>query len=274
MPLTLGQPVYRPRSSTNDLKTIVEENLEFLRDAWDEHFRKKHGPLSRRLIDLFERFTRCGDPHFGFFQLSCPQCDEKKILPFSCKARGLCPSCGKKRALLLGERLAEEVLPRVPYAPVVFTIPKMLRPLFLFDRVLFGEFCRVAYAVVRDHLQKRFSHLGGAVPAMIASPQSFGSLLVWHPHIHALISVGVFDADGVFHQDLDLDFGALEEEFRQTFLLRLLRRGTIDDDRYSLLCSWEHSGFSVFSNRVIAAGNIAALESAIPVPSAPASGKQ
>ncbi len=45
--LALGQPAYRPRSSTNDLKTIVEENPEMLRRVWDDRFRKKYGPLSQ-----------------------------------------------------------------------------------------------------------------------------------------------------------------------------------------------------------------------------------
>jgi hypothetical protein len=51
--------------------------------------------------------------------------------------------------------MVEEVLPEVPYVPLVFTIPKILRPAFLFDRKLYGDLCRTAYAVVRAFLEER-----------------------------------------------------------------------------------------------------------------------
>ena len=41
--------------------------------------------------------------------------------------------------------MVSEVLPDVPYLQIVFTIPKMLRKHFLFDRTLYGELSRVAY---------------------------------------------------------------------------------------------------------------------------------
>ena len=47
----------------------------------------------------------------GFLRLRCtsPECSDKaeRIVPFSCKSRGLCPSCGQKRAILWAERMAQ-----------------------------------------------------------------------------------------------------------------------------------------------------------------------
>ena len=37
----------------------------------------------------------------------------ERVVPFSCKSRGLCSSCGQKRAILWAERMVEEVLPDV-----------------------------------------------------------------------------------------------------------------------------------------------------------------
>ena len=45
--------------------------------------------------------------------------------------------------------MAREVLPEVPYVQLVFTIPKMLRKPFLFDRTLYGDLCRSAYEATR-----------------------------------------------------------------------------------------------------------------------------
>jgi len=36
-------------------------------------------------------------------------------------------------------------------------------------------------------------------PGIITSTQTFGDLLIWHPHIHCLVTDGAFDAVGYFH---------------------------------------------------------------------------
>ncbi len=102
--------------------------------------------------------------------------------------------------------MVEEVLPEVPYAPLVFTIPKMLRPYFKFEHGLYGDLCRAAYQAIREFLEQHFVHLESPVPAFVACPQSFGSLLNFHPHCHGLVSMGVFDKNGDFYEDLAIHF--------------------------------------------------------------------
>ncbi|MBI4583966.1 MAG: transposase zinc-binding domain-containing protein [Planctomycetes bacterium] len=141
-------PGYQPRAASNPLKDIVNDSLEELFRVWDCRFRESHGPLPARVRLIFERFLRCGDWHFGFLRLRCvnPDCPERteRLVPYSCRSRGLCPSCGQRRAIEWAERMVEEVLPLVPYRQLVFTIPIALRKSFLFDRSLYGELCRVA----------------------------------------------------------------------------------------------------------------------------------
>lgn len=182
---------YRPRSATNALKEIVEDAFDDIFRSWDERFLKDYGPLHPRVKDLLESFLRCGDLHFGFVRLRCvnPECSKKgsRTLPYSCKARGLCPSCGQRRAIQWAERMVQEVLPVVPYRQLVFTIPRRLRKYFLFDRSLYGELCRVAYAATVEYLRQQACgstlERKKATPAMIVAPQSFGDLLL--PHAHA-----------------------------------------------------------------------------------------
>lgn len=253
MPQAAAQAGYQPRCSTNQLKEIVEDHLEELFATWDECFRERYGPLPARIRTLLERFLRCGDLHFGFLRLRCtsPDCPEKTelLVPHSCKVRGLCPSCGQKRALLWAERLVEEVLPLVPYRQLVFTIPRALRPAFLRDRSLYGDLCRTAYASTRDFLRAQaprgFPRFQRAVPAMLVVPQSFGDLLIAHPHAHAICSLGLFTRDGSFLPMEDLDFSGLEEIFRERFLQLMLRRGKILPETAERMHSWEHSGFNV-----------------------------
>jgi hypothetical protein len=86
--LTAGAaPGYRPRPASHPLKDIVEDAFDDLCRLWEERFAKEHGPLHRRVKDLFAAFTRCGDFHHGFVRLRCvnPDCPEKteRLLPFS-----------------------------------------------------------------------------------------------------------------------------------------------------------------------------------------------
>ena len=78
---------YTPRSSTNDLRDIIEDHLEELSRVYDGRLRSTYGPMHPRVRDLMAAYARCGDPHFGFLRLRCcnPDCEEKHelILPFS-----------------------------------------------------------------------------------------------------------------------------------------------------------------------------------------------
>jgi hypothetical protein len=243
-------PGYQPRSATNALKEIVGDALEDLLRLWDERFRKDLGPLHPRVRDLMEAFVKCGDPHFGFLRLKClePTCASKteQIVPFSCKSRGLCPSCSKKRALLWAERMVEEVFPHVPVVQLVFTIPKIFRKAFLFKRSLYGDLSRAAYAATLDFFRQHFPAIEGAVPGMVVAPQSFGSLLNYHPHWHSICSLGVFDQTGAFHPaPSDLDFSPLEGLFRERVFKALLENEATTEERVTLVRSWVHSGFNI-----------------------------
>jgi hypothetical protein len=248
----IPSPGYRPRPPSNDLKEIVEDALEDLLRTWDDRFQEKYGPLSKRVQELFERFLCCGDLHYGFLRWRCanPDCSKKeeRLVPFSCRTRGLCPSCGQRRAIEWAARMVEEVLPLVPYRQLVFTIPIALRKAFLFDRSLYGDLCRVAYAATRDFLRSKapvLARQGKAVPAMIVSPQSFGDLLVAHSHAHAVVSLGLFRKDGLFFPMEEVDFSGLEAVFRERFFKMLLRKEKILPETVERFKAWEHSGFSV-----------------------------
>ncbi len=59
-----------------------------------------------------------------------PICGHDYLLAYSCKTRTFCPSCHQKRVLLYGEWVEENVLEPVPHRQYVFTVPRLLRPVF------------------------------------------------------------------------------------------------------------------------------------------------
>ncbi|MCY1014515.1 transposase zinc-binding domain-containing protein [Pyxidicoccus sp. MSG2] len=52
----------------------------------------------------------------GFARVRCESCKDELLVAFSCKGRGVCPSCNAKRAHVTAVHLVERVvLPHVPY---------------------------------------------------------------------------------------------------------------------------------------------------------------
>ena len=72
----------------------------------------------------------------GFTRLRCPDCAFERLLPFSCKRRGFCPSCGGRRMAERAACLVDEVLPQVPVRQRVLTLPYRLRYRLAWDHVL------------------------------------------------------------------------------------------------------------------------------------------
>lgn len=82
-----------------------------------------------------ERFTKCGILAHGFVRVYCPSCKDDLLVGFSCKGRGLCPSCGARRMAdtarrcLDALRLASLSMPNGP--ALAFAANAMLRSLLL-----------------------------------------------------------------------------------------------------------------------------------------------
>ena len=137
------------------------------------------------------------------------------------------------------------VLPELPFRMKVYTVPKCLRGIFLRERPLLGDLCRVAYDVTAEFLATHFPGVEG-VPYFVCAVHTFGSDVSPHPHVHALCSEGIRDRQGTFHRTADdLDYSPLEELFRHAVLAMLLGNRRITEETARKLPSWTHSGFSV-----------------------------
>jgi len=67
----------------------------------------------------------------------------------------------------------------------------------------------------------------------------------FHPHVHALVTDGVFLRDGSFERVWRWDQHALTELFRRKVLAALRREQRLTEEAHLKLLSWEHAGFSV-----------------------------
>jgi hypothetical protein len=123
--------VYKPRRPRDSpLFRLVEQHIEEFLRVYPERFAKEHGPLRPVVERVLREFIRCGIPEHGFGRAYCDACRATYVVPFSCRGRSFCPSCEKRHALLWAEWLSRDLLAAVSHRHLVFTIPRLLRPLF------------------------------------------------------------------------------------------------------------------------------------------------
>jgi hypothetical protein len=229
---------------------LLEAHYETVKGLWEERFERRYG-FWRGLYDTaVARYLDCGLFESGLARVRCTSCPNEFLVAFSCKGRGLCPSCGAKRAAIFSELLQSQILAGVPHAQWVFSIPKMLRPYFLHHRELLGDMARIAYDTVREMMATAVDE-PDARPCMVAVIQTFASSLEWNPHTHSIASRGVWCPDGTWIPVPYVDEHQAELLFRHK-ILRLLRdRDLISQDRIDLLLSWRNSGFSVHNRTTV-----------------------
>jgi len=107
------------------------------------------------------------------------------------KVRGFCPSCHAKRRKEWGEWMREKLILDTPHRQVVFTIPKMLRIFFKYNRSLLSSLCRCGKEALEKYLRATTRRV--ISPGIIAVIQSFGSRINFHPHLHFLVTEGGID---------------------------------------------------------------------------------
>ena len=58
---------------------------------------------------------------------SCDDCGHDYLVAFSCKGRGVCPSCNTRSMAQAAAHLSDHVFPRLPVRQWVLSVPKRLR---------------------------------------------------------------------------------------------------------------------------------------------------
>ena len=252
---------YRPRNSKGTALWKLSEALyDRLRGKWEERFESKFGFWRGLADEAVARYWDCGLAEMGFARISCDGCRAERLLTFSCRTRQLCPSCGAKRGAIFGAFLREEVVEEVGHQQWVFTIPKIIRTYFLRNRELLGDLSRAAWETVLEMMTEAAGDLS-LRPGMVIVPQSFGSSVNFHPHLHSIVSRGGWTPTGEWMPIPYVDAGAAARLFRHKVLKFLRAADLIDQERMELILGWGHnSGFSVHNSVVVHADDGEGLE--------------
>ena len=252
----LSPPVLKPREK-NVIQEILQDHFNAFEENYETKYSDKYGKYRIiRIKETVERFIECGDYSKGIARIKCTNshCKYEYFRPFAacaeiaCKSWYLCPSCNQKRLLLFSEHLSENVLLNLPHRQFVFTLPKLLRVYFKYDRNLFEEVSRIIFTIIHDYYTETVQT--AVKIGAVVSYQSFGDLMRWNPHFHCIVLEGGIDEAGSFHHIPIKDTAKLTEVFRRRVIKLFVDRGLLC--RYSAACSfalkilsWQHSGFSV-----------------------------
>jgi len=161
-----------------------------------------HGPAYRKqagvcLSSVQKRALRdiaaCRTPFFGGHVHQCDHCQEKIFSYHSCRNRS-CPKCHQDQTERWIEKQRGHLLP-CSYFLVTFTLPAELRPLARsHPRILYGLLMKSA----ADALQKLANdprYLGARIGAL-AVLHTWTRAMLFHPHVHMLVTAGGLSADG------------------------------------------------------------------------------
>lgn len=201
-PAPAGRRIHYERRRPEDtvLYQVVQEHLEtFLAQVEAE----TGSGLPEFVKAEFDAFLECGILAHGFLRLRCADCAHEKLVAFSCKRRGICPSCGARRMVETAAHLVDHVIPRVPVRQWVLSFPIPLRLLFAAHPELLTPVLQTVHRVISTFLiqqagLKRAEAATGAVTLI----QRFGSAANLNIHSHCLVLDAVYCTTGeapVFH---------------------------------------------------------------------------
>jgi Transposase zinc-binding domain len=146
-------------------------------------------PLPAFVEQEFRDFLTCGILAHGFARLRCTECTLERPVPFSCKGRGFCPSCGGRRMTASAARLVDGVLPRVPVRQWVLSLPYRLRYLLAWDHGLARAVLAVSVRVLlgfQRHRARRYGIRAGRSGSVTVIPALRGRTESQRPFPHAV----------------------------------------------------------------------------------------
>ena len=79
--------------------------------------------LPQFVKDEFDAFLECGILAHDVLWVRCAGCGHEKLVAFSCKRRGICPSCGARRMAESAAWLVDRIIPKGPVRQWVLSFP-------------------------------------------------------------------------------------------------------------------------------------------------------
>ena len=159
--------------------------------AHGEQFRAQH-PLPWHQHRLMTAIESCRTPALGGHVETCSYCGQERISYNSCCNRH-CPKCQNLARTQWLENRKAELLP-IDYYHVVFTIPEQLNDLALRNQSLFYKLLFETTAATLQTIAADPKRLGAKI-GFFSILHTWGQNLLFHPHIHCVVTGGGVSPD-------------------------------------------------------------------------------
>jgi len=174
-----------PRVKVPGEKTPLHKVVSECFKGWLDDRSAREQPVAGYGEQEFRGYLTCGLLCFRFTRAGCTRCTQTFVVAFSCKARGVCPSCNGRHMARDGRASCRSRHPAGARAAVVISVPKRLRGM-LADRpqavaaltkIFLDEIERLLLAAsgvtaAADTLSASRSRLGGISPATVSARRS------------------------------------------------------------------------------------------------------
>jgi hypothetical protein len=170
----------RREPETTVLWRLLAEHLEsFVRLA---------AGLPRFVVRELRAFLRCGILAHGFCRVHCAACGSDALVAFSCKGRGVCPSCGARRMAETAAHLVDRVFPDVAVRQWVLALPHRVRFLCAYDPLLCRGVRTIFVRAIASFYRRRARARGLRDPrtGCVVFTQRFDSALRLNPQEQCL----------------------------------------------------------------------------------------
>ncbi len=134
-----GTAVYRRRQPE---RSVVYQVLQSHLETWLAGCREMNEagfPVAGYIEKDFRKSLECGILAHGFARARCAGCGYNVLIAYSCKGRGICPSCNTRRMVETAAHLVDHVFPQVPVRQWVLSFPKRLRYFLARDTDLLNQ---------------------------------------------------------------------------------------------------------------------------------------
>lgn len=157
--------------------------------SFQAHWGDRLLPAQRRALSDIQA---CRTPALGGHLKQCDHCGEQIYVYHSCRNRH-CPKCQGDRSQQWLERQEAALLP-CSYYLVTFTLPGSLRALaYSHQRQVYG--CLLSCAAAALQTLASDPRYLGARPACLAVLHTWTRRLLYHPHVHLLVTGGGLSHD-------------------------------------------------------------------------------
>ena len=145
-------------------------------------------------LRLMTAIESCRTAALGGHVENCGHCGHERISYNSCCNRH-CPKCQNLARTKWLESRKAELLP-IDYYHVVFTIPSQLNDLALRNQALFYKLLFDTSAATMQIIAADPKHRLGAKIGFFSILHTWGQNLLFHPHIHCVVTGGGISSDG------------------------------------------------------------------------------